>query len=460
MRHHYNPRKKQRFKLYLSLAIVAAAVLYVTFSPHFEREAPAVKLAKPLYWNLIEPMPIELNDNIGLKSYRVTMTIGENRTVLIEGSAEGNQSLTLGVRHPPVRTLPEGAAKLEIEVTDTSLWRFFQGNRTLHVSDLILDRHNPTVNLIGHSYGIAPGGSAAVVFEAHDEHLKTLHVVTKNGASFEAAPFYKEGFYVALIARDLLDRDFVAHVLATDEAGNQTRVRVPLFLKEVRYRQSNITLSEMFLKGKIDDLHYQFDAQGRDKSLSGVEKFLFVNEVLRRANDELVATRTQGVLNEGVKEFAIEPFAPLPNGAVVAHFGDRRDFYYDKKRISHSYHLGIDLASVKEAVVYSTNPGTVVFVGDNGIYGNMPIVHHGLGLYSVYGHSTRVDVKEGQKIGPKAALGTTGVSGLALGDHLHFELRVQGIAVTPLEWMDRAWIKTNITKVMEDAKNIIKGREG
>lgn len=457
---HYNPQKKQRFKLFFSLFILISAIFYVALSARFERQAPQITLAQPLYWNLTDPLPVTLSDNIGLKHYRVALKVGEVETLLAEGALEGNQSLTLGVRHPPARNLPEGSAKLIVSAQDTSLWRFFQGNRTDIVADITLDRKNPTVNLIGHSYGIAPGGSAAVVFEARDEHLSTLQVVTKSGQKFKAAPFYKEGFYIALIARDVLDRDYAAHVLATDKAGNQTRVRVPMFLKEVRYRQSNITLSEAFLKGKIDDLHYQYDATGRDKTLSGIEKFLFVNEVLRSANDEMIVQFTRDVPDTLVSSFEPEPFAPLPNGAVVAHFGDRRDFYYEKQRISHSYHLGIDLASVKEAPVYSTNPGTVVYVGDNGIYGNIPIIHHGLGLYSIYGHCTRIDVKEGQTIKSATVVGTTGVSGLALGDHLHFELRVQGVAVTPLEWMDRAWIKANITKVMEDAKNIIRGREG
>ena len=457
---HYNPRKKQRFKLYFSLSILTAAILFVAFSARFEREAPVVTLKQAPFWNLTDPLAIKLSDNIGLKHYRIVLKTDGSETLLEEAFAEGKPVLDLGVRHPPARNLPEGQAQLLIQAQDTSLWRFFQGNKTQVAIDITLDRHTPTVNLIGHSYGIAPGGSAVVIFEARDKHLSDLHIVTKSGYRFSATPFYESGFYAALIARDVRDQDFSAHVLATDEAGNQTRVRIPLFLKQLRYRQSNITLSKAFLLGKIDDLHYQYDTQGRESNLSEIEKFLFVNEILRNANDELIRQYTAKTTQEQIDRFEIEPFAPLPSGAVVAHFGDRRDFYYNQKRVSHSYHLGIDLASVKEADVYSSNPGTVVYAGENGIYGNMPVIHHGLGLYSIYGHSTHLHAKEGDRVDDKKPIATTGVSGLALGDHLHFELRVQGVAVTPIEWMDRAWIKTNITNKIEESKKIIAGREG
>jgi murein DD-endopeptidase MepM/ murein hydrolase activator NlpD len=49
----------------------------------------------------------------------------------------------------------------------------------------------------------------------------------------------------------------------------------------------------------------------------------------------------------------------------------------------------------------------------------------------------------------------TGTSGLALGDHLHFGIMIQGIEVRPEEWLDKSWIKANITNVIKEAKKII-----
>jgi murein DD-endopeptidase MepM/ murein hydrolase activator NlpD len=52
-------------------------------------------------------------------------------------------------------------------------------------------------------------------------------------------------------------------------------------------------------------------------------------------------------------------------------------------------------------------------------------------------------------------IANTGSSGLALGDHLHFSLMIQGEMVRPEEWMDRNWINVNITKIIAEAKKII-----
>ena len=349
--------------------------------------------------------------------------------------------------------------ELTVTATDASFWHFFAGNATEESFTLSVDRRNPTATVVAHSYGIALGGSALVVFEAQDEHLAEIKVITKSGKSFAAAPFYAENFYAALIGREINDKDFAAFIYASDIAGNQTRVRIPFFSKDAHYRQSNVKLTQSFLEGKVDDLNFAYNKVSGAQNLSPLEKFIFVNETLRNASFELIEqVTTPHAALEPITHFEPSAFAPLFNGARVANFGDRRDFFYDGVNVSHSYHLGLDLASVKEASVKVTNGGAVVFAGDNGVYGNMPVVHHGLGLYSLYGHCTRISVSEGARVQAAQEIGTTGTSGFALGDHTHFETRVQGVAVTPIEWMDPKWIRVNIGKVQDDAKLVIDGR--
>jgi murein DD-endopeptidase MepM/ murein hydrolase activator NlpD len=444
----------------MALVVLAAAALFVAFSPHFERIEPRIGLPEPLHWNMHDPLAITLSDNSGLRDYRITLMVENRELLLAEGRVkDGNRSIELAATYPD-RILPRASkAQLHLQVRDTSLWRLFQGNETEQVLDITLDPTPPVVNVIGHSYAIATGGSAATVFEAHDEHLKDLYIETRGGKRFDVTSFYEEGFYASLLARDVRDQDFVAYIIALDHAGNRTRVRIPLVHRNISYRRSDITLNERFLRGKIDELHYRYDATGRDdENLEPTDKFLFVNEVLRGANTELLAEVTTAVPKEQIDRFEMKPFRPLPGSAVVAHFGDRRDFYYEGERISRSYHLGLDLASIAKAEVFASNPGEVVFVGDVGIYGNTPIIHHGLGLYSFYSHSTDTRVKEGDRIQAGDVVATTGTSGLALGDHLHFELHIQGIPVAPREWMDGNWIATNITRVFEEARTTIDGR--
>ena len=146
---------------------------------------------------------------------------------------------------------------------------------------------------------------------------------------------------------------------------------------------------------------------------------------------------------------------PLKNAQVVATFGDHRKYLYDGEQISESYHLGLDLASNAMASIKPQNGGEVVYSDYNGLYGNMPMIHHGLGLYTLYGHCSSIKVNSGDDITKKEVIANTGKSGYAMGDHLHFGVLVQGIEVRPQEWMDKQWIKLNISDVIKSAKKII-----
>ena len=186
-----------------------------------------------------------------------------------------------------------------------------------------------------------------------------------------------------------------------------------------------------------------------------MDKFKFINEDLRTNNYRFIAKYTVPKTHELVNDFDIEAFVPLINSAKVGSFGDHRYYSYKGKKVSESYHMGIDFASVKNDKIRLSNPGKVIFAGYNGIYGNMPIIDHGLGLYTIYAHCSNLFVTEGMTLEKGHVIGETGTSGLALGDHLHFGILVQGLEVRPEEWLDKSWIKANITNVIKDAKKII-----
>nr|MCH9739577.1 M23 family metallopeptidase [Campylobacterota bacterium] len=125
--------------------------------------------------------------------------------------------------------------------------------------------------------------------------------------------------------------------------------------------------------------------------------------------------------------------------------------------VSQSYHVGLDMASTKMAQIVSSNAGKVIYSDYNGIYGNMPMIDHGMGLYTLYGHCSNILVQENDEITAGTPIAQTGVSGLALGDHLHFGVLVHGIEVRPEEWMDKKWIRDNIDKIFKEADKIIDG---
>ena len=77
------------------------------------------------------------------------------------------------------------------------------------------------------------------------------------------------------------------------------------------------------------------------------------------------------------------------------------------------------------------------------------ILDHGLGLFTLYAHLSSIDVKVGDSVAKRQILGKTGETGLAVGDHLHFGVYLDGVAVLPVEWWDQKWIDDNITPKLE-----------
>ena len=69
------------------------------------------------------------------------------------------------------------------------------------------------------------------------------------------------------------------------------------------------------------------------------------------------------------------------------------------------------------------------------VRGMAVIVDHGRGVTSGYWHLSQVNVVEGQMVDPGAVLGLVGNTGLSTGAHLHWEMRVMGIPVDPLQWV-------------------------
>jgi hypothetical protein len=452
-------RKQTEFMwIFAALLIAVAAALFVYFSPYFEREAPKTDLKGPLYWNFKTPLKVKITDNEALGKYKIEVIEKGKKTLLAEGVADKKQKeLNLTVIYPKNAFLPTSPdAKIIIEASDKSMWNFFGPNKLNAEVQVVCDITPPVASIIANSYGIAKGGSAAVVFEARDENLKSAVVKTATGKIFKAQPFIKKGFYIALIAWDLKDENFLPSVVATDMAGNESVIPIPFFQKNVVYKDTKLILKDDFLNQKIVELSSSMKAT--DKT-TGLDRFLFVNNTLRGENEKLISKVTTRVGDNMVDGFFTEPFLPITKASVVGSFGDHRSYYLGSDVVSESYHKGVDFASVKEATVVAPNNGVVIFTAPNGIYGNMSILYHGLGLFTLYGHCSSFLAKEGDLVKKNQPIAKTGMSGLAFGDHLHYGVLIQGVEVRPLEWFDANWIKLNVTKVIDDAKTIIASRK-
>ena len=433
-----------------------AGAIFLYTAKEFERVPPRIETPQYSYWNAKDALKIKISDNYGLKSYQVSLSDGS--TVIPVSTADylsGVKEKIISVKYPDGKLNRQAKVLvLRVQATDMSKWNYLMGNSAEKVIKLKIDYRRPDVAVLANSYSIAQGGSALVIFRASDDDALAKIYIEAGGKKYKAQPYKKEGYFVSLFAWPFTEEDFQARVVVQDKAGNRRTAEIPLYLKNKHYRLSRIKASDSFIDGKITDLAEQDPKYMKDDRLARLKS---VNETMRNDNEALIHSYTSKVSDKMVDQWKIKPFHLLKNGQKVASFGDHR-YYYTKdknKIISESYHLGYDMASTKMAPIFASNSGKVVFADYNGIYGNMPIIDHGLGLYTLYGHCSSLAVKEGDEVHVGQMIAKTGATGLAMGDHLHFGILVQGIEVRPVEWLDKKWIKDNIEKIFNDANKII-----
>lgn len=111
---------------------------------------------------------------------------------------------------------------------------------------------------------------------------------------------------------------------------------------------------------------------------------------------------------------------------------------YNNQPIS-SYHAGVDIEGAIGAPILAANRGQVVFAERTQVRGNLLILDHGLGVYTVYAHLSEFAAKVGQQVNKGEIIGKVGDTGLVTGPHLHWEVVVGGVPVEPLEWTRRAF---------------------
>jgi len=452
-------RRKGRSGLVITLVFLLLIIgggFYLYTSPQFERVLPKISIKNPIIANINKPIKFSVSDNERIKSVKVVLSDGKNVLPIY------NQTFLLPKKSQEIEIkLPKEIFKsktnawiVEISANDSSYWNFLRGNSVKESAKLLIDTTPPTVSLLANSASILKGGTALVVYKAQDNNLKETYVEVNKKLKFKATKYRKDGVFATLFVWPFNQDTFSAKIVAVDTAGNKVFRDISIYKKDKTYRISKIKATDRFIDGKISELASQDSdyANIQDK----LKKFKAVNELMRKKNEDLIYKYSKSVTPiHG--SWRMIPFYPLKNGKKVSDFGTKRFYYYGNKDniISTSYHVGYDFASYKNANLKSTNSGVVVFASYNGIYGNMPLIDHGFGLYTLYGHCSEMLIKKGDKVSANQIIAKTGKSGLALGDHVHFGVVVQGIEVYPLEWMSKKWINDNINGIFKKADKIL-----
>jgi murein DD-endopeptidase MepM/ murein hydrolase activator NlpD len=363
---------------------------------------------------------------------------------------DGDQvRITRPIGAPEVPALTSGAARIVVEASRPSIWDL----RTLSASaakDVRVRLEPPRVAVLSTFHYLNHGGAELVIYRATPPDVESgVRVGDLEYRGFPASgagvatsdPTLKAAFFALLPEQDLNTR---ITLFARDEAGNEARGSS--FVDRVfpkSFRKSRIPLDDRFLERVVPDILDQTPELKVENPADLLASFLRINGDLRRMNNDRISTMTAQTSPTRLWE---GPFAQLGNSQVEAGFADFRTYVYQNREVDRQVHLGYDLAATAAVPIVAANTGKVLHAGWLGIYGNCVVIDHGLGVSSLYGHLSSIDVKEGDAVRKGQTVGRSGMTGLAGGDHLHFTMLVNGRPVNPVEWWDPQWNRDRVER--------------
>lgn len=425
--------KKLFFIFLLGLLGVGGYLLFRDTSPpaiHFSHTSERVSPAHPLNVTVTD-------DKSGIRRIRILARYHENEIPVVqEEYADNALSRTLTFTLGEAGLKNDDTFDLEITAVDSSFGGFGFGNKQTLIIPMRVDSIPPRIQVKSTSPNVRKGGTGCLVYALSEEVTETGVRVSED--LFFPAFRQDNGDYICFFGfpYNMETKDYTPRIVARDMAGNIQDTPADIRRMDRKFKSDSIAISQNFLDSKAAE----FSAM-HPGDMTEIERFLFVNGPIRRENARDLMRIGKDTASEMLWEGAFER---LPRAASRAGFADHRTYLWEGREVDQQTHLGFDLASTKWAPVPASNAGRVVYAGYLGIYGNLVVLDHGLGLQSLYSHLSQIDVVAGQNVEQGKIIGKTGQTGMAGGDHLHFGILVSGLEVTPLEWLDDHWIKDNI----------------
>ena len=234
-------------------------------------------------------------------------------------------------------------------------------------------------------------------------------------------------------------------LFARDEAGNAARADFDHLTFPKPFKKSRIELDDKFLDRVVPAIlasTTEVKPEGDDaREVPGDQRRAAAEE--RREDRRRCAKQTRA--RDALARRRLPSVHATPPSKSA--FADQRTYIYKGKEVDQQTHLGFDLASFTGTADRRREPRQGACYADElGIYGNCVIIDHGMGVQSLYGHLSSIGVKAGEMVEKEQELGTSGMTGLAGGDHLHFTMLVNGQMVNPVEWWDPHWIQDRILR--------------
>jgi murein DD-endopeptidase MepM/ murein hydrolase activator NlpD len=436
----------------LILAIAAHGIFRVGSPPDIQIKPamPAIGKKTPVTIEISEPRRGLTHVKVELIQGDKIATVADKQYPFISqfsfrGPKTEKDLLKLEIGRVVLPGLTGGSAIIRVTADRAGTWLRHPGPVIEEVS-LPVKLVPPTLQITSTQTYVAQGGCEVVTYRIGESAVRDG--VRAGSWWFPGYPLPGGGkqdrFALFAIPYDRAQPD--ARLVVEDAAGNEAERNFIDIFTPRSFRSDNVQISDAFINKVVPEILSQTpDLTDRGNPL---DNYLAINRELRQKDAEVL----KDLARKSAPEFLWnKPFFMMPNGKVMAQFGDQRTYLYQGRVIDHQVHLGFDLAVTKQAPIPAANSGIIVYARFFGIYGNAVVIDHGYGLQTIYGHLSSISVKEGQKVSRGDIIGKTGETGLAGGDHLHFCTLLQGLPVNPREWWDGHWIKDRIANKLGSA---------
>lgn len=199
----------------------------------------------------------------------------------------------------------------------------------------------------------------------------------------------------------------------------------------------------------VTNIEQNYSNQGIELNLQVFEKYTQIKEEVKTDSIEVAESTIENIAEQIKKEKEEEELekkkleeqnkalaiindikiSVLPvNGRITSRYGE-------SSSLRKSTHTGLDIACATGTDIKAVSSGTVVFASRNGSYGNLVKINHGNGVETWYAHCSKIYTKVGAKVEAGDIIAAVGSTGNSTGPHLHLEIRINGNAVNPQNYV-------------------------
>jgi murein DD-endopeptidase MepM/ murein hydrolase activator NlpD len=119
------------------------------------------------------------------------------------------------------------------------------------------------------------------------------------------------------------------------------------------------------------------------------------------------------------------------DGWITSRFGYRTSPFTGRRE----FHSGLDISNKTGVKIVATANGKIAYASRKMYIGNLIVIDHGYGRVTRYGHLDKIMVKPGQRVKRGDVIGLLGNTGRSTGPHVHYEVKINGVAVNPLKYI-------------------------